>query len=116
MAAFCDGVHACTITNVTSRKCLPDNHERDKLQNMKALTKAIDKAGSQAELARLIGAAGQSTVGNWLHRGGIVPVEYCARVEKATGVTRKELRPDDYWLIWPDLKAPNHVQEKPRNA
>jgi len=21
-------------------------------------------------------------------------------------ITRQKLRPDDYWLIWPDLKAP----------
>lgn len=70
---------------------------------MKALNKAIKVAGSQAELARLIGAAGQSTVGNWLNRGGVVPVEYCARVEKVTGVTRQELRPKDYAIIWPEL-------------
>lgn len=70
---------------------------------MDALLKAIKVAGSQAELARLIGAAGQSTVGNWLRRGGTVPVEYCARVELATGISRQELRPDDYWVIWPEL-------------
>lgn len=70
---------------------------------MDALHKAIKAAGSQAELARLIGAAGQSTVGNWIKRGGTVPVEFCARVEQATGVTRQELRPDDFAIIWPEL-------------
>lgn len=34
--------------------------------------------------------------------------KYCTAIEKVTkkAVTRAELRPDDYWLIWPDLKAP----------
>lgn len=29
-------------------------------------------------------------------------------IERATAgaVTRADLRPDDYWLIWPDLPAP----------
>lgn len=32
----------------------------------------------------------------------------CLAIERATGgqVTRQDLRPDDYWLIWPDLAAP----------
>ena len=77
---------------------------------MIALQKAIAQAGSQAALAKLIGAAGQSTVGNWVVRGGVVPVEYCARIEQTTGVTRQDLRPDDYWLIWPDLAAPNSLE------
>ena len=31
--------------------------------------------------------------------------EFCYAIERATSgaVTRKELRPKDYWLIWPDL-------------
>jgi DNA-binding transcriptional regulator YdaS (Cro superfamily) len=31
--------------------------------------------------------------------------EYCVAIEKATAgeVTRQELRPDDFWKIWPDL-------------
>lgn len=33
---------------------------------------------------------------------------HCLAIERATNgqVTRAELRPDDYWLIWPDLSAP----------
>jgi DNA-binding transcriptional regulator YdaS (Cro superfamily) len=26
-------------------------------------------------------------------------------------VTRQELRPDDYWLIWPDLPAPATAEQ-----
>lgn len=34
-----------------------------------------------------------------------VPVERCPAIEQATGgqVTRKDLRPDDWHLIWPEL-------------
>lgn len=34
-----------------------------------------------------------------------IPIERCAAIEKATGgaVTRKDLRPDDWNLIWPEL-------------
>jgi len=32
----------------------------------------------------------------------------CVLIERVTEykVTRQELRPDDFWLIWPDLPAP----------
>ena len=35
----------------------------------------------------------------------------CLSIERATKkqVTRQELRPEDFWLIWPDLKAPKVV-------
>jgi len=47
--------------------------------------------------------------------GGRKPdAPYCVAIERATGgqVTRQELRPDDYWLIWPDLPAPAHAEAK----
>ena len=69
---------------------------------MSPLEKAIGIAGSQSSLASAIRGTPQ-LVNNWLRRGGLVPVEYCARVEKATGITRRDLRPDDWWLIWPEL-------------
>lgn len=70
---------------------------------MNALLEAIDKAGSQAKLARLIGAAGQSTVGNWVSRGQLAPIEFCVAIESATGISRKQLRPDDWQKYWPEL-------------
>ena len=41
-------------------------------------------------------------------RRKVASPELCVLIEKAIGsqVTRKDLRPDDYWLIWPDLPAP----------
>ena len=65
-----------------------------------------------AELARHIGVRDAQVV-QWKHGYGNrkpSPI-YCVAIERATGgiVTRADLRPDDYWLIWPDLARP--VQE-----
>ncbi|MEJ3621069.1 transcriptional regulator [Brachymonas wangyanguii] len=39
-------------------------------------------------------------------------------IERATSgaVTRQDLRPDDYWRIWPDLEAPANVQQEGGHA
>ena len=66
----------------------------------------IDKAaaivGSQSQLAKLIGVS-QQNISYW--RGAGVPVEHCAAIEIATegAVTRRDLRPDDWQKIWPEL-------------
>lgn len=38
------------------------------------------------------------------------------KIEEATGgqVTRQELRPDDYWLIWPELPRAAPAKKAPR--
>mgnify|MGYP000884337945 CR=1 FL=1 len=60
------------------------------------LQRAVDLAGSQTELARRIGVQ-QAHVWNWLNRSkGKVPGEHVIPIEKATGVSRHELRPDLY--------------------
>jgi TorA maturation chaperone TorD len=55
------------------------------------LNRAIDAAGGIALLARKIGIA-QPSVSNWSR----VPAERVIAVEAATGVSRKQLRPDLY--------------------
>ncbi|MBK1717289.1 transcriptional regulator [Thiocystis violacea] len=62
---------------------------------MKAfLEQAIAIAGSQAALARQIGAS-QQMVSQWLtRRNGRVSPVYCRLIEDATGVSRYDLRPD----------------------
>jgi TorA maturation chaperone TorD/DNA-binding transcriptional regulator YdaS (Cro superfamily) len=55
------------------------------------LARAIDKAGGVAELARKIGIA-QPSVSNWNR----VPAQRVIAVEAATGVSRRDLRPDLY--------------------
>ncbi len=55
------------------------------------LIKAIEAAGSMAELARLIGVSKQAV---WMWH--TVPLNQILAVEKATGIPREELRPDMY--------------------
>jgi DNA-binding transcriptional regulator YdaS (Cro superfamily) len=55
---------------------------------------AIEKVGSQSELARLLGLRPQY-VNNWITRG--IPPKRCEAVEAATGIRCEELRPDFEW-------------------
>lgn len=57
-----------------------------------ALRTAIEKAGSKAKLARLLGGITPQAIGQWRR----APVERVLALEKATGVTRYQLRPDIY--------------------
>jgi DNA-binding transcriptional regulator YdaS (Cro superfamily) len=62
----------------------------------KALRRAVDVAGGQKPLANRIGTT-QSMVWYWLERAKKgVPAEFVLRIERATGVSRHELRPDLY--------------------
>lgn len=60
-----------------------------------ALMLAIDKAGSQAEIARIAGVSGPA-VWKWVQSSKRVPAEFVIKIEKATGVSRHDLRPDIY--------------------
>lgn len=66
--------------------------------------------GGQAAFARALGVS-SPTVNQWVSGKRRVPVERCAQIEiKSKGkITRKDLRPDDYWLIWPELKKQQEV-------
>lgn len=61
-----------------------------------ALLKAIEAAGGQSALARVLKIKAQS-VQCWLQRGCVPPLKVLA-IEAATGVPRHELRPDLYPL------------------
>lgn len=62
---------------------------------MGGLLKAIQVAGSQAELANLIGGSvKQQHVSYWLKSR--VPAEWCRRINQETGVPLSDLRPDIY--------------------
>ena len=59
-----------------------------------ALTAAMEKAGSQSALARICGCS-QAAV--WkMAQARRLSVGYVLQVEKATGVSRHDLRPDIY--------------------
>jgi len=86
---------------------------------MSALQTAVDKVGGQAALASAIGVR-QQHVWNWLKRDNSVPPVHCAEIERATGVKRWSLRPDDWYRIWPELVgakgAPKVPQVEPKAA
>lgn len=67
----------------------------------KGLTQAIEKAGGQAALARLLAQQTgrpirQGHIWAWIHRSRRVPPEMVLAIEDATGISRHELRPDLY--------------------
>lgn len=60
---------------------------------MKAIERAVEKAGGQQALADVCGVKYQA-VQKWIRFG--VPAERVLTIETATGVSRHELRPDIY--------------------
>lgn len=61
---------------------------------MNAIDRAIKLAGSQAELARALGVLPQH-LNNWRKRG--IPADRCPDIERATGLTCEEQRPELQW-------------------
>ena len=83
---------------------------------MSALQSAVKIAGGQAALALAIGVK-QQHVWNWLNReNGQVPPERCVAIEVTTcgAVTRRELRPDDWHRIWPELIGADGAPDVPQ--
>ena len=78
---------------------------------------AKEGRGAVTRLARGIGAP-IPDVYRWSKKERPVPIHRCAAIEAATSgaVTRIDLRPDDYWRIWPDLEAPANVQQEAGHA
>ncbi len=70
---------------------------------------------SISELASLIGIKNDAQIRQWQHgySGRIPSPENSLAIERATAgqVTRQELRPDDFWRIWPDLAHLAPAQE-----
>jgi len=59
-----------------------------------ALKQAVNVSGSSKLLGQAIGVTPER-VRMWLHRDNL-PAEYVIAIERATGVSRHELRPDIY--------------------
>jgi len=68
---------------------------------------------SVADLARAIGVKDPAQIRQWRHgyAGRQPDPANCVSIEVATGgrVTRKDLRPDDWQRIWPELATPEEV-------
>ena len=73
------------------------------------IKKACVFAGNQKQLAEMLGVT-PPTVNQWVSGNRPIPIEKCVAIERATNghITRKDLRPDDWEKIWPELseKAP----------
>ena len=69
--------------------------------------------GAAAAIARAVGVH-PVMVSQWAAGLKAVPAERCAAIEEATGraVTRKDLRPDDWLRIWPELAEQPSAQAK----
>jgi len=69
-----------------------------------AIEKACALMGGQAALARSLKVT-TPAVNQWISGIRPVPIMQCVAIEKITdgAVTRKELRPDDWMDIWPEL-------------
>jgi len=86
---------------------LADNASMSTLEKtpagLDALNAAIERVGLGV-LAERIGANYQLVQG-WRAPGRrfATPVEWCAEIERVTGVPRWELRPDVWWKVWPEL-------------
>lgn len=63
-----------------------------------------DGRGAQTRFAKKVGAS-QPEISDWAKNKREVPIIRCVQIEKATNgaVTRKDLRPKDWHLIWPEL-------------
>lgn len=73
---------------------------------------ARDGSMTVAQLAAAIGVRHEAQVRAWQHRidDRLPSPLNCSAIEKATdgAVTRRDLRPADWHLIWPELVTPEH--------
>lgn len=76
---------------------------------MKLLDYLSAERGRQSALAKTLGVHAPD-LSRWASGARPVPLEHCAAIERATGgaVTRRDLRPDDWHLIWPELVSAEH--------
>lgn len=68
------------------------------------LAQHLEQPGRANELARAIGVS-PVLISQWKTGARPVPIDRCPAIERATGgaVTRRDLRPDDWADIWPEL-------------
>lgn len=83
-----------------------------KTSSTKKLDLAIAIVGGVGKLALALGVS-QSVISNWRARGTTPEAIHCVAIERATSgaVTRRDLRPDDWHLIWPELAEQPRAEE-----
>ncbi|TAN28285.1 MAG: hypothetical protein EPN31_09035 [Castellaniella sp.] len=67
---------------------------------------ACEVMGGMTKLANKLGIP-VPVVSGWAAGTRPVPIIRCVEIEELTGgeVTRKQLRPHDWWQIWPELRG-----------
>ncbi len=68
-----------------------------------ALAKAIASAGSTVKLSKILGVTSQA-ISQWKR----IPAERVLDIERATGVSRHELRPDIYPIQFTHINGEKH--------
>ena len=70
-----------------------------------ALYRAAEMLGAQAGVSKRLGYEDRRNVSPWFTTDRFLPPEHCVSIEQATGgaVTRRDLRPNDWQAIWPEL-------------
>ena len=77
-------------------------------EKLEIVLRVFDEIGmSQVAIAKKINRSKQ-TVNKWQYHG--IPPKYCPCVEEllkqnGSNITRKDIRPVDWELFWPELKA-----------
>ena len=71
---------------------------------------SASELGCVSKLAKRLGAHAPD-VSRWASGVRPVPIHHCMAIERFTNgaVTRRELRPNDWRLIWPDLAKPRRA-------
>ncbi|WP_183283631.1 transcriptional regulator [Cupriavidus alkaliphilus] len=72
------------------------------MEHFAPIKTACDLAGGLSAFARRIGVE-PPTAHEWLTRRRPVPPRRCVAIESAYNVSRRDLRPDDWHEIWPEL-------------
>lgn len=74
------------------------------MHSMKLNEYLSEERGRGASIAAILNVAPQQ-IYQWASGVRGVPVDKCVAIEQAThkAVTRKDLRPDDWAAIWPEL-------------
>lgn len=71
-----------------------------------SIYRAASKVGSLASFAKHLGVSKQ-LVNHWANGSQQVPIPYCPLIESVSdgAAMRWDLRPNDWWLIWPELRT-----------
>lgn len=76
------------------------------MRAMHPIISAAAALGGQTQLARVLGVT-PPAVNQWISGFRPIPVLQCPAIERATGVSVEELRPDVCWHRVPDPDWPN---------